>query len=226
MLEPSIQPDGPKIRSLRKAKKLTQEKLAEKSDCSKRTIENAEASKRINETSLEAIALALDTPAIDLVIPDLERRLQSRWYEAISDSRRQFLTGKWTGTGCDQAGESGAHDPQTFGVSWELHVIGKQILGRGTVTYPDRPGDPSASFDLEGGFIHERFCQLNYVTKDGAAIRFGSIIVDFAGDGRSLTGCYAGFTHNQGDIVHGGVRLAKEVSDPGSSSEAAPGTSF
>src|SRR2546423_1607765 len=68
MLEITVQPDGEKIKSLRTAKKWTQAQLAEKVGFNKRTIENAEAGKRVKETYLAKIAKALGVPPHDLVL--------------------------------------------------------------------------------------------------------------------------------------------------------------
>lgn len=59
MLESTVRPDGTKVRELRKSKRLTQEQLADKVGCSKRTIENVEAGKNVTETILEQIASEL-----------------------------------------------------------------------------------------------------------------------------------------------------------------------
>ena len=69
MVETTVQPDGDKLKQLRIAKTWTQENLAEKVGCSKRTIENAEAGKRIKQSYLEYIAEALGVPSGDLVLP-------------------------------------------------------------------------------------------------------------------------------------------------------------
>src|SRR6266404_5931091 len=70
MLEITVRPDGGTIRSLRTAKKWTQEKLADKAGCHKRTVENAEAGKRVKEAYLEYIAEALGVSPQALVLPD------------------------------------------------------------------------------------------------------------------------------------------------------------
>jgi translation initiation factor IF-1 len=70
MLEITAQPDGEKIKSLRRAKKWTQEELSERVAFNKRTIENAEAGKRIKETYLERIAQALGVSLKDIVVAE------------------------------------------------------------------------------------------------------------------------------------------------------------
>lgn len=71
MIEPSVIPDGPKIRSLRVERKWSQEFLAEKARCSKRSVENAESGKRVKEFILAAIAGALGELPERLRIADI-----------------------------------------------------------------------------------------------------------------------------------------------------------
>jgi transcriptional regulator with XRE-family HTH domain len=59
MRDETVQPNGRKIREIRMAKKLTQTELAKLVGCSKRTVENAEAGKRIKRFFLDCIATAL-----------------------------------------------------------------------------------------------------------------------------------------------------------------------
>jgi len=59
MPEPTVLPFGEEIARLRRAKGWTQVLLAEKVGCGVKTVENAEAGKRINESTLRDIAQAL-----------------------------------------------------------------------------------------------------------------------------------------------------------------------
>ena len=69
MLEETTKPDSERIRELRLGKKLTQEELATKVGCSKRTIENAEAGRRIKQSNLDDIAEVLECEPREIVIP-------------------------------------------------------------------------------------------------------------------------------------------------------------
>jgi transcriptional regulator with XRE-family HTH domain len=70
MREATVQPDGQKIRVLRISRELTQEELARKVGCSKRTVENAEAGRRVKRSNLDDIAEALGCVPGDLVSPE------------------------------------------------------------------------------------------------------------------------------------------------------------
>jgi transcriptional regulator with XRE-family HTH domain len=77
MLEPSFVCNGSKLKALRNAKRWSQECLADKANCSKRTVENAEAGKRITESRLKRIAEALGVPLAELVASVPEVQLDS-----------------------------------------------------------------------------------------------------------------------------------------------------
>ncbi len=70
MLEKTFNANGQRIKAERKARNLTQQDLAEAVGFNKRTIENAEADKRIKEHFLQKIAKALEISFQDVVIPD------------------------------------------------------------------------------------------------------------------------------------------------------------
>jgi transcriptional regulator with XRE-family HTH domain len=70
MIDLTVQPNGQKIKALRKALKWSQDDLAREAVCSKRTVENAEAGKRVRESSLNDIAAALGVAVCELICED------------------------------------------------------------------------------------------------------------------------------------------------------------
>jgi len=66
-LDRTVQPNGEKIKALRLALKWSQEDLAREAVCSKRTVENAEAGKRVKESGLIDIAARLGVAVSELV---------------------------------------------------------------------------------------------------------------------------------------------------------------
>ena len=88
---PAVRPNGSTIKNLRRARKLTQLRLASLSDVSERTIRNAEGDLSIRISSLEAIAAALAVPFEDLVydpsefkVAEASTRRIHRLIEALS----------------------------------------------------------------------------------------------------------------------------------------------
>src|SRR5262245_38651376 len=69
-LDRTVQPNGQKIKDRRKARKWSQQDLAEEVVCSKRTVENAEAGKRVRESVLNDIATALGVAVSGLICND------------------------------------------------------------------------------------------------------------------------------------------------------------
>jgi transcriptional regulator with XRE-family HTH domain len=79
MREATVEPDGVKIRKLRIDQELTQEELARKVGCSKRTVENVEAGRRVKKSNLDDIAEALGCESGGLVSP------RGEWYAHFRD---------------------------------------------------------------------------------------------------------------------------------------------
>jgi transcriptional regulator with XRE-family HTH domain len=98
MIDPSVQPDGKKIKKLRLALKLRQEDLAREAVCGQRTVENAEAGKRVKESSLNDIANALGVAVSELICddpltpPTFRGRAEFRELCALGDGRVRKLT--------------------------------------------------------------------------------------------------------------------------------------
>src|SRR5687768_15336376 len=67
MREGTVQPNGAAIKRLRIERGLTQEALAEKIGCSKRTVENLEASKPVYVQSISEAAEALNVPLAEVI---------------------------------------------------------------------------------------------------------------------------------------------------------------
>ena len=69
-LDRTVQPNGQKIKALRKDLKWSQEDLAREALCGKRTVENAEAGKRVKESGLTDIAARLGVAVSELICDD------------------------------------------------------------------------------------------------------------------------------------------------------------
>jgi transcriptional regulator with XRE-family HTH domain len=97
MREATIEPDREKVRALRIGRELTQEELATKVGCSKRTIENVEAGRRVKKSNLDDIAEALGCEPGDLVHPWAEGNAHDRdayayqSFERCTDCLRRWL---------------------------------------------------------------------------------------------------------------------------------------
>jgi hypoxanthine phosphoribosyltransferase/DNA-binding XRE family transcriptional regulator len=81
MTEATTQPDGKKIKDLRLALGLTQQELANLASCGKRTIENAEAGKKIKEENMLNIAHVLKVDAKEIS--------KSDWRQGVPIERLQ-----------------------------------------------------------------------------------------------------------------------------------------
>jgi transcriptional regulator with XRE-family HTH domain len=102
MIDPTVQPNGQKIKALRKALKLSQYDLAEKAVCSKRTVENAEAGKRVKESVLNDIAAELNVAVSELIC---DRRLTPPTDEGEVTYRGRAKFSELNALGDGQVGE-------------------------------------------------------------------------------------------------------------------------
>ena len=86
---PSLEPDGEKLASLRRALGMTQLELALRAGVSERTIRNSERGHPINHAFLSYIAGALGMPVAEITRPSGELARHARWMKNCAT----FLTG-------------------------------------------------------------------------------------------------------------------------------------
>jgi transcriptional regulator with XRE-family HTH domain len=95
----TVNVDGKKIRHLRKFQGWTQDDLARKTGCSKKTIENVEAGKRALLYTLNCLAQVFRVPREDLLLPDFsplpnqptrKPTLPFSWRTSITDGESFF----------------------------------------------------------------------------------------------------------------------------------------
>lgn len=121
--------------------------------------------------------------------------------------RAAALSGDWAGT----YEQSSAKGKSVSGrVSFNLKPKKRLIEGSGQMqeTLPDGK-TVTVHFKIRGGFLHDRFLRLEYENSDDSAVQFGSVIGEFAPDGRSISGTLVGFGAHTGEIVTGGIKMQK-----------------
>ena len=118
----SAEPNGEAILSLREANGWTQEDLAKATDCSVRTIRNAEQGKRIDLKTLKDLAQALNVP-----IPSIMKRST----QLPQEKHHVQITRQWVNLylQCDINGLLKLHHPETT-----LDVPGAENLPAGEIT--------------------------------------------------------------------------------------------
>ena len=75
------------LRFLREQRRLSQERLAELSGLSLRTIQRLEAGHRVSYASLRALAATIEIPTWVVWLPSVRGQSRHRWLPALADRR-------------------------------------------------------------------------------------------------------------------------------------------
>jgi transcriptional regulator with XRE-family HTH domain len=191
MIEPTLQPNGPKIKALRLAKRWSQEHLAEKVGRNVRTIQNAERGKqRIQEAILKRIADALGCHIDEIVIADNE--LAGSEPDLCQPGTPAFylraIAGEWIAkTGID-AGSSQPVQQLAIGkLEWDVELVAAEGIISGACNCRTRNHEHER-FLVSGTVNGRGFVMIDGVraVADGADNIFRALM-QFQSDGRSRT---------------------------------------
>jgi len=223
MLEPTKRADGQKIKSLRAAKKWSQEGLAGKAGCSVRTVQNAEAGKQIKEELLACIAEALGVPIEEITSANPEPADQFPTpIPGNPDYYIQALQGTWRTV-----------VSRYPGIDREGHAVEGRDLEYDVTVLSAKGNTLTASCHcVSPGFEYERFTLKAVVDGQGVllidgyrdvpdgAVHFFRSIMQYLSDARSKTieGGYVVFDIDPSGIFVGRIKGAPL---PGSSSREA-----
>lgn len=145
------------------------------------------------------------------VVTFLTTRPPGYWKrQPITRNDRNIISGKWEGYTKPEIGKYTSKDLFT---SLNADAKSKTIKGSFTINYPETTGILSReeNFDFQGGFLYDRFLQLNYVSTDSSKVQFGSIIFELSQDGdrHVLSGRYVGYGAISKCIIAGSVNLVR-----------------
>ncbi|MEL6554070.1 MAG: hypothetical protein AAFQ63_11490 [Cyanobacteria bacterium J06621_11] len=136
------------------------------------------------------------------------RHVDNRDKNIMPLGRRAVMTGQWHGT---TTPESGNYSSIELSVILRAIANRKTIKGEFRVQYPDYENSPAQAdeFSFQGGFLHDRFLQLDYISKAEGRIQFGSIILELSPSGEALVGRYVGYGAFSKQVVAGRVELKR-----------------
>jgi hypothetical protein len=129
-------------------------------------------------------------------------------FEPITAGRVAAIEGSWSGT-IQQ--EFYGHEV-TYPGYLELEVHGKTLSGTLKTVLEDKvcPGGRCEStFDMTGGFIHDRFARLEYGSKNKDAVWFGTMILELSDDASELKGNFVAYGAHSHRIVTGPIKFRK-----------------
>lgn len=148
-------------------------------------------------------AFTIFAPMVTLLIT---RYVDNYDKQIISYGRRAAISGKWTGTTSQYW-----NNISNFPVIATIKANRKIITGQFRIQYPnerDKPNNES-EFKFRGGFLYDRFFQLNYISKEKNRIQFGSMILELSPSGEVLSGKYTGYGAFSKQIVSGDIELRR-----------------
>jgi hypothetical protein len=128
-----------------------------------------------------------------------------RAFQHISRDRRAAIVGKWSGTmEQDFRGRK-----VTYPGDLVFAVHGRELRGTLHVTLVAAGERLSPTFNLSGGFLHDRFARLDYVSQTKGTVHFGAMILELSPAADALTGRFVAFGAYAQQIVFGPIRLVK-----------------
>ncbi len=118
------------------------------------------------------------------------------------------MSGKWSGTTTQ---ESGNFSALALPIVLRTVASRKTVKGEFRVQYPRSEDIPARDdeFVCQGGFFHDRFLQLNYLSRNDGRIQFGSAILELSPSGETLQGKYIGYGAFSREIVTGNLQLRR-----------------
>jgi hypothetical protein len=138
----------------------------------------------------------------------ITRYVDNKDKQVMSFRRRAAMSGKWSGTTTQDSGNYSSHP---LPIVFRAVATRKTIKGEFCVQYPKRENSPARDdeFTFQGGFFHDRFMQLDYISKNEGRIQFGSAILELSPSAEFMTGRYAGYGAFSKEIVTGNLELRR-----------------
>ena len=144
-----------------------------------------------NSAAIVAIVVAIITgivgPMLTLV---LKKRMESRKYEVLDSKRRKALSGHWEGDAHQD--NPPVNYPKDFTITLDLNAGKRSVSGKLVADYRLRENQ-KAEFRLHGGFLKDRFIQLDYRATDTRIVAFGTVFLELNPAGDGMDGWAAGY---------------------------------
>lgn len=151
--------------------------------------------------ALIAGAVALVGPLVTYFVT---RAADTHLFQAIPPDRIAAIEARWKGT----AEQEFRGHLVNYPAELQLEVHGRVVRGRLHVDLKDRGEEFTPTFELSGGFLHDRFLRLEYASDTKASVHFGAMILELSPDARTLTGRFVAFGAYSQQIVDGSIRFA------------------
>jgi hypothetical protein len=140
----------------------------------------------------------------------ITRYIDDRDKLIILRDRRDALKAKWIGTIHQEHGSDG--DPLDYPITATFSAKRKQIDGTAVIRVPEED-NKTIEIDLtfNGGFLHGRFLQLDYISKDKSIVQFGSVVLELDARGKRLNGRFTGYGARVEKIISGSIDMQRSA---------------
>ncbi|HEY2784595.1 MAG TPA: helix-turn-helix transcriptional regulator [Fimbriiglobus sp.] len=206
-LSKTVRPNGPKLKSLRRNKALSQAALAERIGHNVRTIENAERGKqRIQEEILAKIAKELGCSSEDVILG--EDSEDGPVEPGTPEYYLRAIIGKWRSIGTDNAGKNrlGVDIPErTF--EWEGEFVRDRIGIAGTFRCVTQ-GYEYAEMELRGTVNGLGIVMVEGFRNTGdGGVHLARLMLEYQCDGKtkSMVGGYVHFNLEHQRVFYGPI---------------------
>jgi hypothetical protein len=156
-----------------------------------------------------AITVAIITGAFAIISPIVayfvKRTGDKHLFQPIPNDRRATMKGHWNGK-IEQ--EFRGHKV-TYPGDLQLEIRGHTVHGQLHITLKDGGQTFEATFDMSGGFLHDRFAQLEYSSMAKGSVHFGTMILELSPTATELKGNFVAFGAFSQQIISGLIQFTK-----------------
>lgn len=124
---------------------------------------------------------------------------ETHFFQEIPAEQHAAIEGQWKGF----AQQDFRGHPVRYPAELELKVNGRKIEGRLHVDLKDGEQEYTPTFEISGGFVHERFLRFDYASNLKGSVHFGSMILELSADTTTLRGHFVAFGAYSQTIVDG-----------------------
>lgn len=140
-----------------------------------------------------------------IIVYFAKRSADTLFYERIPNDRRTAIKGRWSGT----MRQNFRGQPVTYPGDLKLEVHRRTLRGQLHVVLRTAGETFEPTFNLTGGFLHDRFARLEYASEAKGSVHFGSMILELSPTGTELKGNFVAFGAYSQEIVSGVIQLTK-----------------
>ena len=126
---------------------------------------------------------------LNFVTYRLTKASQFQHLKPMTEARRAGVAGKWVGYANQQHEDSTLHT----GIVVNLVADHKVVRGNMRITSKVNGSQVDTMFSVEGGFLHDDYLQMTYISDDRKTVHFGSFVGKLNHRAHKLTIKFCGY---------------------------------